>query len=254
MGSGANGWNEVRRAWVAPPELPASGPRQTRLRAQGKMMVFLAMLMFGGAIALYVSTSRLAARDAAARAALDASGIETQGAVTRRWTTGDKNHTPKLAYEFECQGREYHGSSSAPRREWEALAVGSPIAIRFVPDRPELNHPGGWAMDVLPAWVAPGTAAGLCIPGLILLFMIRKQTSLLRDGTAVPARVTGHRRMKGGQMLVYEFRLPDGSVIKGRGGQTRKPPQIGSTVTVLYDPDQPKRNAPYPLDTVRLDR
>ncbi len=41
---------------------------------------------------------------------------------------------------------------------------------------------------------------------------------------------------------------------KGRGGERRNPPAIGSTITVIYDPDKPKRNEPYPLQLVRVDR
>jgi hypothetical protein len=97
-------------------------------------------------------------------------------------------------------------------------------------------------------------AASFSVSGLVLLFIIRKQTGLLRDGAAAAGFVTGHRRVKGGRILLYEFRLPDGTQVKGRGGQSRTPPEIGSIVTVLYNPERPRSNAPYPLDAVRLDR
>jgi hypothetical protein len=58
----------------------------------------------------------------------------------------------------------------------------------------------------------------------------------------------------GQKILKYEFPLMDGGVGKGRGGPTRKPPAIGSTITVVYDRDNPKRNAPYPFELARVVR
>jgi hypothetical protein len=244
-------WSGVR-SWAPPPELSGSGPRQVQLKAGGKAMVFMAVVVVAGAVALYVFLSRQAAKQAAARAALAASGIQAEGTVTRRWNSGDKSHTPMLDYEFEYQGRAYRGSSSAPRRQWDVLPVGSPITIRFLPDRPSHNHPGDWKMDVLAVWTAPATSLVLGMSSLFLFFAIRKQIALLRDGAPAAALITAHRRVKGGTTLVYEFRLPDNSLVKGRGGQMRNPPQIGSVITVLYDPEKPGRNAPYPLDAVRI--
>jgi hypothetical protein len=38
---------------------------------------------------------------------------------------------------------------------------------------------------------------------------------------------------------------------QGRG-HSRAQLAEGSIVTVLYDPNKPRRNAPYPMETVRL--
>jgi len=43
------------------------------------------------------------------------------------------------------------------------------------------------------------------------------------------------------------------STAKGRG-QSRLPPAIGAPICVLYDPENPRRNAPYPLTLVKLTR
>jgi hypothetical protein len=50
----------------------------------------------------------------------------------------------------------------------------------------------------------------------------------------------------------YEFSVLSGAVVSGRRSSSSKPPEIGSTIWVLYDPERPKLNRPYPLSLVRL--
>lgn len=242
---------EARQNWVPPVELSGSGPRTVKLRPGGIAMTCLAVVLIAGAFALYFWMARISAREASDRLALDTSGIETQGAVTRHWISGGKDHTPMLAYDFEYRGRRYAGQRSAPRREWETLQAGSPIAIRFLPDDPQVNHPSGWPMTVLPNWMPPLIGIFTSVSGFILFVVVRRQAALLRDGTPAAAQITGYRRVKGGVVLLYEFRTPDGKLVKGRGGHVRSAPETGSLLTVLYNPENPRRNSPYPLDAVR---
>jgi len=62
--------------------------------------------------------------------------------------------------------------------------------------------------------------------------------------------VTGHRRTKDGTILRYEFVLLNGAT--ARGAARADVLAIGSQVCVLYDPENPRRNAPYPLTLVKL--
>ena len=77
---------------------------------------------------------------------------------------------------------------------------------------------------------------------------------LLSEGRPSPALVTRHTQVKGGKMMTYEFPLHGGGVGKGRGGTSRKPPAIGSAITIVYDRENPRRNAPYPLQMVKVVR
>jgi hypothetical protein len=91
----------------------------------------------------------------------------------------------------------------------------------------------------------------LVVVALVLAMLLRKQMRLLTEGRPAPGVVTGCRRTKDGIVLRYEFQLPDGATAKGRG-HSRRPPAIGSQICVLYDPENPRRNAPYPLGLVKL--
>jgi hypothetical protein len=247
-------WNDVMRSWKAPSEVAGSGPREVRLNGTGKFLVGLMLFLLAGGIGLNVFLSRQLTKQTAQRSALDGSHSETQATVTRHWRTGDKEDTPMVAYRFEYDGRIYHGSTSAPGKEWKDLEVGSPIAVRFVPANPLVNHPSAWDMQVMPKWAPWSVSAVLVAIAFLPISLVQRDKRLLRDGRASPARVTGHRRGKGDVTLLYDFPLPNGEVAKGRGGQTRTPLGVGSIITVLYDSENPKRNAPYPLKTTRVER
>jgi hypothetical protein len=142
-----------------------------------------------------------------------------------------------------------------PKNIWSKLEVGSPIDIRVTPGRPERNHPEDWGRNDMPAWLPPVLAAFLAGIGLFLIFLIRRQMRLLSEGRPAPGVVVGHRRVQHGQQVIkYEFPLIGGGIGKGSGNRSRRPPEVGSAITVVYDRDNPKRNSPYPMEMVRIDR
>src|SRR3954469_6639348 len=120
---------ELQRDWKAPVELRRTGPGALQLSGGGIALACLAVLMLIGAIAAAVGLSRVSARQEAERESLRAAGAEVQAVVTRHWRTGGKSETRKIAYEFEYEGRRYHGTSSTPSRIWRTLSVGSPLAV-----------------------------------------------------------------------------------------------------------------------------
>ena len=158
-----------------------------------------------------------------------------------------------VAYQFEAEGRTYRRSVGAPLKIWKSLFPGSPLTVRFLPSDPARNHPRDWPDSQTPLWVAILVGAGLVGTGVILVIVLRRQLALLRDGRPAPAVVTRHSWAQHGQKnFHYEFPLLGGSVEKGKRGPTRRPPAIGATLCVLYDPDNPRRNAPYPLEMATL--
>ena len=244
--------DRLHRGWAPPAELATAVPRETRLAAGGIAISSLAALILLGAVAVGVGLSRVALRQEAERTQLQDSGVVTEGVVTRHWRSNDKESTPMIAYDFDDQGQKQHGSSRTPRNVWNGLDVGSRLAVRFVPGNSSLNHPAEWAPESLPKWVPLPFAALLTILGVILLSIPRWQARLLSYGTPAPALITGYRNVKGGKALIYEFATTTGDRIQGRGGNMRKPPPLGSTVCIIYDPERPQRNSPYPMPFTRV--
>ncbi len=88
----------------------------------------------------------------------------------------------------------------------------------------------------------------------LVAWSLQRQRRLLTEGRPAPGIVTRLSRTKGGMQVYYDFLLLSGSVAKGSSGPVSKPPGIGQTVCVLYNPDNPRRNAIYPLCLVKEDR
>ena len=246
---------ELMRGWKPPVELGVSSPREVKLSAGGIGIACLAAVLVLLAVAAAVTLSRLRSSQLREKRVLAESGVLTEAVVTRRFRANDKEHQPRITYEFRHEGQTYRKSTNTPESIWKGLAPGSTIEVRFLPGDPMTNHPTEWEPGEVPAWAPGVAAAALVVLAMVLLRGLRRQMQLLSDGRAAPAVVVGHRRVQHGQkVLKYEFPLMDGGVGKGRGGQTRKPAAVGSTITVVYDRDNPKRNAPYPFDLARVVR
>jgi hypothetical protein len=85
-----------------------------------------------------------------------------------------------------------------------------------------------------------------------LLIYIRGQVSLLSEARPAPAVVTHYTDAPHGTKVPhYEFPLLYGSFAKGQAAASNKPPKIGTTLCVVYDRENPRRNRPYPMALVK---
>jgi hypothetical protein len=243
-----------RRDWTPPAELSGS-MREVRLTGAGKALLVIAVLVALGGIAAGLFLTRLASSQNRWWRTLDTQGVDVRGSIVRLWrepSGGNGDTRGMVAYEFPLQGRMMSGQSPADNPVWRSLSEGGPIDVRAVPADPAINHPVAWRENTLPQWFGLPVALGLFVPAGLLRSIVERQSGLLSAGRPVPAVVTRHIRDKGGQAFSYEFPVMGGAMQKGRGGPSRTPPAIGSTVCVLYDPDNPRRNAAYPMPLVRL--
>lgn len=102
------------------------------------------------------------------------------------------------------------------------------------------------AAAILPAAWVPGA--------LLIVFLLRRQTRLLREGRAVMARVISTEKSKydDSWSVTYSWSLLSGAVRKANMSRSTELAGSGSFVPVVYDPDQPQRHSVYPLSLVRL--
>jgi hypothetical protein len=220
------------------------------LTAAGKTVFALAVVFFVGALAGGVALGVLASRQAEEQRLLREQGVDTQGHVARLWRSGDKGQTRWVAYRFTLQESTYQGRARAPVRIWKNLQVGSDVAVRYLPSNPAVSYPLGREPGPMPMWISWLVAASLAAVGGLFTLLLRRQRWLLAEGRPTLAVVTRHAKTDKGTVIHYEFALLSGSIAKGRSGPTRKPTAVGATFCVFYDPDNPRRNAPYPLPLV----
>ncbi|MGA2268405.1 MAG: DUF3592 domain-containing protein [Bryobacteraceae bacterium] len=239
--------------WKPPDGLGYSGLRPVQLTGGGIALVVVAAALLLGAVAAGIGLGMTASRQGKEHRLLSEQGVNTDARITRLWRSGGKDRQYLVAYRFTVQERAYDMRKKVPSRIWQKLTAGSSLPVRFLPSNPKVNHPSGWNDTPMPPWVPYLVFGGLAAIACLCAIQLRNQMQLLTEGRPAPGIVTGQRRTKDGTVIRYEFVLLNGATAKGRG-QSRRPPAIGSQICVLYDPENPRRNAPYPLSLVKLTR
>lgn len=249
----ANRLTDIQRTFVPPARLGESRPRYVRMTRAGRALFMFAMLLFIGAIVAMIVISREAQRQAARRTALVERGVMTTGEVTRLWESGDNRR--KVVYRFQAEGRTITGDVKVSAERRRVLEVGTPIPIRYLPGDPRAHDLGGPPRSGLPRVLGPIVAFIIGICGALCLLSIGGQRHLLEEGRVTPAIVTGHTEHSsshGGKhrSMTYEFQLLSGAIATGKSGTSKKPPAVGSVITVIYDPERPRRSCVYPPSLV----
>ena len=242
---------KLERNWTPPDGLGYSGLRPIQLTGSGIALLVVAAMMLLGAVAAGIGLGTTARRQAQDHRLLQEQGVNTDAEITRLWRSTGKDQQHLVSYRFTVQERVYVARKGVPPRIWQTLKAGSSLPVRFLPSNPKVNHPTGWNDTPMAPWISYLVFGALAAIACLCAIQLRNQMQLLTEGRPAPGIVTGQRRTKDGIVIRYEFVLLDGTTAKGRG-QSRRPPAIGSRICVLYDPENPRRNAPYPLCLVRL--
>jgi len=238
--------------WTPPDSLGYSSLRAVRLTTSGKALLVLAVAFVVGAVVLGFFLGSKVQRGAAERTLLRNQGIAADAVVTRVWRGGGEDKEHRVTYDFEYGGQTYSRSVRTPVSIWRTLAPGGALRVRFVPSRPGINHPVAWPQNGLPPWFPYLLAAMVAVPAFLLPIPVRREARLLAEGRPAPGYVTGFKKADKAIRVQYEFRLLNGALVKGKVNRS-KPPVVGAPLCVLYDPENPRRNALYPLSLVRLE-
>jgi hypothetical protein len=247
--------------WVPPDGLDHARPRAVVLTMSGRVLMTIAGLLLAGGITAGVALGIVASREAREARLVDKESEFADALVTRTWRDRSEARQPWISYRFVAGGHTYTRNFKIPLRMWRGLSVGARLPVRFAATRPELNHPVDLSLGRTPAWLPFLIAFSLAIWSPIVLIPIRCQRRLLAEGRPAPGIVISHGKPqhgshgeKRGMKYRYEFRLLSGAAAGGSAGPAKNPPPVGTKITVLYDPENPRRNTPYPIPSsmVRL--
>jgi hypothetical protein len=244
---------DVDKGWTPPDGLGYSGLRPVRLSPGGWVVAVMVVVFLIGGPVLGVYLWNQSHRQGATRDRLNREGVAAQATITRLWRTGGKSPSDRMSYRFDAGTTPATGSTHAPSHIWRTLHVGDTVPVRYVPADPTINHPAAWEMDVTPEWVSFLVVAALVFDAALVALVLWRQWYLLGEGRPAPGVVIRVRGAGRRATVRYEFRGLNGAVIKGRCGKVSRALSEGSTVCVLYDPENPKRNAMYPFQLVRLE-
>jgi Protein of unknown function (DUF3592) len=241
-----------------PPELQRSLPREVTLTANGVAVMVIATLLiigsFVGGIALYATRQREVARYSSEVA--DAAA--TSGVVISVNRIPGKDERYRVQFAYTVAETRYTSLTRMPRLEGRQFHPGMPVTVEYVRSNPGRSWLAGHAPEAVPAFLPFVIGLSMILPGAIILWSVRRQRTMLERGRAAIGRVTSTRRFRGHNRratfyVYYEFTTYSGAVSKGRGNANKQgEPVTGSEVVVLYDMDNPKRTALYPLQMVRV--
>jgi hypothetical protein len=247
--------NESRaEEWQAPLELLCSVPRPVCLTAAGKVVTVLAVMLAAGALSSGVLLYTAATRDQARAARLESEAVTTQAEVVRLGLTRGDHPRRLLTYRYTVDGRFFQGRTTLRSSDRRPFEIGSPLTIRYQNSNPKVSWtPGG--LGGVPVWTVAIVPPSLLFPACVLAFLIRKQRWLASEGRVARGRITETRRVHTGEhrgyRVFYEFTDLSGATRTGRFDKNKKPLPVGSALTVVYDPNSPRRSAPYPFALAR---
>jgi hypothetical protein len=246
----------LARQWAPPRGLERSRPRDVSFTPAGwGLAIFSGALVAAGLVAGFVLFVGAASQQQE-RLRLRADGVDTDAVVTRLWVTKGDSPRHYAAFQFEADGRQVSGSQRLSRAAWNRLHVGSTIPVRYTAGNPLVYSALGRDRGAVAEWMAYAAGLGLAALGALVVVPLVRQRRLLVEGRPAPGLVIKRRttRTQHGthHEIRYEFALINGAAHAGKSAARKY--QEGQSIAVLYEPDNPARNAPYPLALVRLAR
>lgn len=243
--------------WEAPPELLHSSPRPVRLTGAGKAVAGLALALVGGALFGGMWLYDAAMRDQVQFQSREKERVSTEAEVVDLRSSRGKNARYLVIYQYRAGGQVYRKQVAVRRTEWQKLQAGSRLEVRYVPSNPELSWIPGHEPRGIPVWLVPLMSGGLALASWAIAQGIRKQRRLLSEGRPAQAQVMRserfHRSHSHGNRVHYQFEALSGATCQGQYETAKAPPEPGTEITIIYDPDNLKDQARYPLSLVRAE-
>ena len=241
-----------------PPELERSAPRDVGLTAGGRVLNALAWLLAAAALVAGATLHIEARRQADTASDFDRRSVTASAVVDRLWRKTGDGKPAFAAFHFNANGTRIEGESRMQLSAWRELRTGSTIPVRYLPETPRQFLLAGQRRSRMPFAVPYVVSSILGAVALLCVAPIRWQRRLLSEGRSARAVVTEVKKTKGShgethRAMVYQFRVLAGTIATGKAAAT-KTAEVGAAINVVYDPERPARNRPYPFSLVTLNR
>jgi hypothetical protein len=248
--------SERRLEQKLPKELQQSAPRPVGLNSSGKATAAGAIALLIAAVFSAVLLYALATGDDERVRRLAAEGISTEAQVTRVDRKRGENPQVIVTYSYTVNGRVYSGRTKLRKRDRGQVNVGSQVAVRYLPSRPNESWMHGYGPSRMTFWLVPVIPMVLVLGAITIGIVLRRQAQLLAEGRSALARVTATKKVSGGEGEVwrvdYEWMLLSGARRTGHCDRAKNPPAPGTVIPMVYDRDNPHAHALYPLSLVRV--
>jgi hypothetical protein len=234
----------------APPELSGPLPRRVQRSGNGLYGEIVIALMLAFTVVLTIWVGKNAIQQVLRGIALRQNGAEVVGEITQIKPV--PRSTDRVSYSFTVNGKTFSGNAGVPAQLERKLRESGALTVRYLSTDPTVNHPAAWEV---PLWSSLGGMLGLNV--LTSMFalanlLIYKERTLIAQGRPAIATVTECTPGTESFSLEYEFRTGMES-INGKGWSPIHR-EIGAKIWILYAPQNPSRNRPYPLSNYRVKR
>jgi uncharacterized protein DUF3592 len=238
-----------------PRELQSSTPRPIRLRAPGILVLLVIAVLLAASAALPAMLYARIESDHRVVRQFESEAVTAEAEILQVGRPNDGR--VRISYRYTADGKDFMSHARIRQRTARGLTIGSRVPVRYLQSAPETNWFDGESPSAGPVWLAfvippvPVLIAGA------LILVLRRQAQLLAEGRAALATITSTEKRKGAETTTwrvrYEWRLLSGAIRTGRYDAQRKtPPASGTLIPIVYDRDEPKRHARYPLSLVRI--
>jgi hypothetical protein len=148
-----------------------------------------------------------------------------------------------VRYEFRIDGQPYQGTGNVPKlRSWTKARKSKEIEISYLASDPAINRPADETN--LPLLIGLAPPAFLALMVFLLLSQLRRSFVLATTGRLTNGIVVGVRPgSKSSTWVYYDFLTDQGIVTRGKSSILSWKVALGSSVEVLYLPDNPERNS-----------
>lgn len=184
------------------------------------------------------------------RTALRQRGAEVIGEMTHLGRAGKAGYM--VHYTFAANGRTFSGNAEVPDELMHSLGDSNSLTVRYLPSDPRINQPAAWEWSFLQFCI------GISIPMIIVagsgiwLKTLYRRRQLLKLGTPVAGVLTQCARKWFSFSFKYEFSTYSGKTVRG-SGRSSVWQDIGADIWILYLPQNPSHNVPYPDSTLIVD-
>lgn len=242
--------------WRPPAELQRSTPRPVRLSLAGRAAFAGMVALLAGAVALGIILDLEREKALALKARLNREGVAAQGRVLSTGLTRDEDERAYIVYGYSVGGVTRQKRVTLNRRDAWKFPIGASVPVRYLPEEPNKAWALGYDPGGPPLLVVILLPAYCAIWAPLLWRMLDSHRRLLSEGRVAEARVVASRKTYAGHhtsyKVEYEFQILSGATRRVTVNASRKPPEPGATVTLLYDRENPRRIAAYPLALVRV--
>jgi hypothetical protein len=226
-----------------PEELAGPLPRRIRASENGLQALKVAAALLLVAVAGFLWGGSFALHQMQSRNALRRQSSESVAEINRAVRS-------EVDYTFTVNGKSFTGKAVIPGNIH--IRHSDRLAVRYFPPNPAINHPSAWEWSEIPGLEPPLVPLMLVVPAIFLIFSLRNEARVLATGIAVVAVVTQcSRRGRGGYSVKFQFRTKENQVTVG-GGIYQDRREIGQKICVLYLPQDPQQNQPYPSMNYRI--